>query len=77
LANQSNFELEDICFDSTHHQFTISERYKMNKTMGERVYHSFYGRIYSVFQKMLFALKAVRLNSHNLGDQAIFYLRKN
>jgi SAM-dependent methyltransferase len=77
LANQSNFELEDYCFDSTHHQFTISERYKMNKTMGERVYHSLWGRIYSVFQKLVFSVRAVWLNSHNSGDQAIFYLRKN
>ena len=77
LANQSKFELEDYCFDSTHHQFTISERYKKGKNMSERVYSTFWGRIQNVFQKMIFGLKARKLNSDKMGDQAIFYLRRN
>jgi SAM-dependent methyltransferase len=77
LANQSNFELEDYCYDSTHHQFTISERYKNGKNMSERVYTTFWGRIQNVFQKMVFGMKARKLNSDKMGDQAIFYLRRN
>jgi len=77
LANQSNFELEHYCYDSTHHQFTISERYKNGKNMSERVYTTFWGRIQNVFQKMVFEMKARKLNSDKMGDQAIFYLRRN
>jgi len=77
LANQSNFELEDYCYDSTHHQFTISERYKNGKNMSERIYTTFWGRIQNVFQKMVFGMKARKLNSDKMGDQAIFYLRRN
>ena len=77
LANQSNFELEDYCFDSTHHQFTLSERYKKGKNMSERVYTTILGRIQNVFLKMIYGLKARKLNSEKMGDQAIFYLRRN
>lgn len=77
LANQSNFELKDYCFDSTHHQFTISERYKKGKNMNERVYSTLWGRLQNMLQKMIYSLKARKLNSHKMGDQAIFYLRRN
>jgi SAM-dependent methyltransferase len=76
LADQTGFELEDYLFDSTHHQFTISERYQQDKTIAERVYKSFGGKLLSVFRKMNFSLKARKLNSDKNGDQAIFYLRK-
>jgi 2-polyprenyl-3-methyl-5-hydroxy-6-metoxy-1,4-benzoquinol methylase len=76
LAAKAGFELEDYTYDSTHHQFTISERYKMNKTMGERVYHTFWGRLQNFSQKIVFGFKARKLNSEKEGDQAIFYLRK-
>lgn len=77
IAELTNFELEEYCFDSTHHQFTISERYKKDKNMSERIYHTVWGRIYNVFQKIGFGFKARRLNLNKMGDQAIFYLRKN
>lgn len=76
LADKTNFELEDYYFDSTHHQFTISERYKQDKTIRERVYHSSWGKLFYIFQKMIFSIKSGRLNNKNTGDQAIFYLRK-
>ncbi len=76
LVDQSNFVLEDYVFDSTHHQFTISERYKRGKTINERIYHSTWGRLYNVFQKIIYKIKTKRLNKQNCGDQAIFYLRK-
>ncbi len=77
LADQTNFKLEEPVFDSTHHQFTISERYKRDKTISERIYDSNWGRTYSIFQKALFSIKSTTLNMQHNGDQAIFYLRKN
>lgn len=76
LADQTGFELEDYVYDSTHHQFTISERYKQDKIISERIYKSVWGKLFNVFRKMNFSLKARKLNSEMNGDQAIFYLRK-
>ena len=76
LADQTDFVLEDYSFDSTHHQFTISERYKQDKTIHERVYQTTLGKLFHVFQKMIFSIKSKKLNKQKNGDQAIFYLRK-
>jgi SAM-dependent methyltransferase len=76
LADQTEFELEEYSFDSTHHQFTISERYKQDKIISERIYKSLWGRLLSIFQKLIYSIKARKLNSNMHGDQAIFYLRK-
>jgi len=77
LAKKTNFEIEECLFDSTHHQFTISERYKMDKKLSERVYNSLPGKFYNIFEKLFYSWKARKLNAAKMGDQAIFYLRKN
>ena len=76
LANQTGFLLEDVVYDSTHHQFTISERYKSGKTMKERTYNSPSGKLAHTFRKFSYAAEAKRRNKMKDGDQAIFYLRK-
>lgn len=76
LVDQTNFVLEDYVFDSTHHQFTNSERYKRDITLREKVYRSAWGRLHFVFQKIIYKIKTRRLNKQNCGDQATFYLRK-
>ena len=76
LAGKSNFKLANLSYDSTHHQFTISERYKQGKTMRERSYSTTPGRIVHAVRKLVYAVKAHRLNKKNIGDQAIFYLLK-
>ncbi len=76
LAEKANFELQDVVFDSTHHQFTISERYKKGKTMKERSYSTTFGRLANVIKKFKFGLQARKLNREKRGDQAIFYLKK-
>ncbi len=76
LAIQFGFVFEKMIFDSTHHQFTLSERYKQGKTLQERTYKSIFGRVASIFKKINYSSKAKTLNRNNEGDQAIFYLKK-
>lgn len=76
LAEKAKFELQNIIFDSTHHQFTISERYKKGKTMKERSYNTTLGRLANLVQKFKYAILARKLNRQKRGDQAIFYLKK-
>ena len=64
-------------YDSTHHQFTISERYKQGKSLKERNYNNSFERLLSVFKKLRNSRKAKKLNNESRGDQAIFYIRKN
>ena len=76
LASQTGFELEEVKYDSTHHQFTISERYKAGKTLKERTYQSLLGKIPYLFRKLGNIFRARQLNKKKRGDQAIFYLRR-
>lgn len=77
LAMQSGFTIDKVKYDSTHHQFTVSERYQSGKTFEERTCTNLAGRIASIFEKINYLLKAKSLNRLNQGDQAIFYLCKN
>lgn len=76
LCERTNFELEDTVFDSTHHQFTISERYKQGRSIKERTYTNSWERLVNMIQKVGFQIRAKKLNRQQAGDQAIFYLRK-
>ena len=76
LADQTGFKLEDVIYDSTHHQFTISERYKQGKTMQERTYKTTLGKLFHLIKKINYTLNAKRKNREKDGDQAIFYLIK-
>jgi len=77
LAEISGFSLVKKVSDSTHHQFTISERYKNGKTLQERNYNSIWGRLVHVGNKFRYSWEAKKLNNENRGDQAVFYLQKN
>ncbi len=76
LAEKAGLEFSDVVYDSTHHQFTISERYKKGKTMKERSYSTIPDRLANVVQKFKYARQAQKLNRQKKGDQAIFYLKK-
>jgi 2-polyprenyl-3-methyl-5-hydroxy-6-metoxy-1,4-benzoquinol methylase len=77
LASENGFNLTRIIYDSTHHQFTISERYKSGRAFTERGYRNILDRISSLFQKMRNSRRAADLNSKGQGDQAAFFLYKD
>lgn len=76
LANNAGLELDKVEYDSTHHQFTISERYKSGLTFSQRGHKNLWGKIAHVFKKLDYAKRAKLLNAQNRGDQAIFFLKK-
>jgi len=77
LASEAGFKLTRITSDSTHHQFTISERYKSGRAFTERGYRNIFDRISSLVQKMRNSRRAADLNRKGQGDQAAFFLHKN
>lgn len=77
LAEKTGLTVERVVYDSTHHQFTISERYSAGKTFSERKYNNVIEQAAGVVEKFRNAQKAKLLNRNQRGDQAIFYLRKN
>jgi 2-polyprenyl-3-methyl-5-hydroxy-6-metoxy-1,4-benzoquinol methylase len=77
LASEAGFKLTKISCDSTHHQFTISERYKSGRAFTERGYKNIFVRISSLVQKMRNSRRAKYLNRKGQGDQAAFFLHKN
>jgi SAM-dependent methyltransferase len=76
LAAEAGFRLSKISFDSTHHQFTISERYKSGRAFMERGYKNIFDRVSSLVQKMHNSRRAADLNRKGQGDQAAFFLQK-
>lgn len=76
LSEKTGFKLTDIKYDSTHHQFTLSERYKQGKILKERSYSTLAGRLVSALRKIAYTSRASKLNKQKKGDQAIFYLQK-
>jgi SAM-dependent methyltransferase len=77
LASEAGFKLTKISFDSTHHQFTISERYKSGRAFTERGYRNIFERLLSQLKKMHNSRRAADLNRKGQGDQAAFFLQKN
>ncbi|NOR73633.1 MAG: hypothetical protein GQ525_00590 [Draconibacterium sp.] len=77
LVKETGLILEKVEYDSSHHQFTISERYKQGKSFKERNYNNGFERLLCVFKKLSYSRKAKKLNNESRGDQAIFYIRKN
>jgi 2-polyprenyl-3-methyl-5-hydroxy-6-metoxy-1,4-benzoquinol methylase len=76
LASEAGFKLIKITYDSTHHQFTVSERYKSGRAFTERGYRNIFDRVSSLVQKMQNSRRAAYLNSKGQGDQAAFFLYK-
>ncbi len=77
LATEAGFDLTKIICDSTHHQFTISERYKSGRAFTERGYRNIFDRVSSLLQKMRNSRRAADLNRIGQGDQAAFFLHKD
>lgn len=80
LAENCGFKVTKIEFDSYSFQFWGSEQYKLNipirndnRSYAENIHTS----IFTNIQISHWEQKAMEFNSHQLGDQAIFFLKKN
>lgn len=71
LVKRSGFEIFKMVFDSTHLQFTLSEKYIRNIPLGLPD-----NKKYSKQELQFFAKKSGELNELMDGDQAGFFLRK-
>ncbi len=78
LLNESNLEIKKIVFDSSEYQFYASEQIKKDiPLISERSYLINPNK--SVFTKKQiqeYKKKAKELNDKNMGDQAIFFIKK-
>lgn len=78
LAQQADFDIEKIVYDSTDFQFWASEQYAKDiPLMSDRSYMVDPERsIFRTAQIAAFSREAKQLNKKRQGDQAAFYLRK-
>ncbi|MFA5125795.1 MAG: class I SAM-dependent methyltransferase [archaeon] len=78
LAKKSNLELEKYFYDSTAFQFWGSEQILNNIPMFSKKSYSINKKDSMFNNKIIkeYNLRAKKLNSENLGDQIVFYLRK-
>lgn len=77
MAQQAGLELYKIQYDSTHFQFSGSEKYVNNtslRTPRKKGLHHFLKR---KFKKWGYTARAKKLNKQNEGDQAAFFFRKH
>ena len=77
LASRNGLKLFDIKYDSTHFQFSGSERYVNNIPMVTPRPKGFKTFLKRKIKKNLYARLAAKLNSEGRGDQAIFFIRKD
>ncbi len=70
LAKRHHFRIDDIVYDSTSFQFTGSECYLQNLSMGE------YSKIFTSKELKILDKKSKELNNLHDGDSACFYLKK-
>lgn len=76
LAEKTGFELYKVAYDSTHFQFTGSEKYLKDIPLSDPKPNGFAKSIYRKTENWKFGRRAQRLNRAEQGDQAAFYLRK-
>ncbi|WGF92706.1 class I SAM-dependent methyltransferase [Aequorivita marisscotiae] len=76
LADNSNFDLYKIEYDSTHFQFTGSEKYIKDIPLSAPKTKGFSASLQRKVQNYQYGQKAKQLNKEKSGDQAAFYLRK-
>lgn len=76
LALKAGFYIGRIRYDSTHHQFTISERYKRGLAYTENSYKNIFHSISTLFRKLRYKIKARQLNRNAQGDQLVLFLQK-
>ncbi len=76
LAGKTGFYVRDVIFDSTYHQFMHSEEYKNNIPMNQKVKLGGVSYLKKKIKKIKYRNLTKILNEKNLGDQAIFILKK-
>ena len=76
LAERTGFELYKVAYDSTHFQFTGSEKYLKDIPLLEAKPKGFKNSIKRKTNKYKFDQQTKKLNKDGYGDQAAFYLRK-
>ncbi|MCG2420251.1 class I SAM-dependent methyltransferase [Aequorivita sp. F47161] len=76
LADKTNFELYKVEYDSTHFQFSGSEKYKKDIPLSAPKFKGFKKSLKRKVQNFKYEQKANSLNKAERGDQAVFYLRK-
>lgn len=76
LAQKTGFEIYNVEFDSTHFQFTGSEKYQNDIPLSDPKSKGFLNSIQRKYEEYNYGLQANRLNKDDFGDQAAFYLRK-
>jgi 2-polyprenyl-3-methyl-5-hydroxy-6-metoxy-1,4-benzoquinol methylase len=76
LAEKAGFELYKVVYDSTHFQFTGSEKYIKDIPLSDPKARGLVGSLKRKTENYKFGRRAKRLNKEELGDQAAFYLRK-
>ncbi len=76
LAKKSNFTIEKVLYDSTNFQFIGSENYKKDIPLNQKREKGFLKKLNRKYQKSMYNSKAKKLNKQELGDQAIYFLRK-
>ncbi|WP_151672995.1 class I SAM-dependent methyltransferase [Patiriisocius marinus] len=76
LSEKSNFTIDKILYDSTNFQFIGSENYIKDIPLNQKKDKRFFKKLKRKYQKATYNIKAKNLNKNNLGDQAIYILRK-
>ncbi len=78
LSRKTNFKLRNVIYDSTTFQFWGSDQYLKNIPLNDP--HSYLmnpkNSLFSKKDISEFSKRAMELNTANLGDQAVFYLKK-
>jgi 2-polyprenyl-3-methyl-5-hydroxy-6-metoxy-1,4-benzoquinol methylase len=68
LASNTDFEIDQIIYDSNDYQFIFSEQYQQNKIITDP-------KRFTKHQIKIWRKQAAQLNKNNKGDQACFILR--
>ena len=76
LAERTGFDLYKVAYDSTHFQFTGSEKYLKDIPLSDPKPRGFISSFKRKTENYKFGRRAKKLNQEHLGDQAAFYLRK-
>lgn len=75
LADQSGFAVDEVIFDSTYHQILISEAYRNDISMKQKIKRSAAQFMRRQLDKIKYRKLSALLNASGKGDQAIFILR--
>ena len=76
IAAETGLEVHDIVFDSTHFQFSGSEKYQQDIPLNDQRKKGLFEKIAWKFKKPVLTRRANQLNREGRGDQAAFILRK-